>query len=407
MKNILRYTAALFYVVLALTSCLPEEPVHESINMGAGEVTSLSSSAADLLCEIEDELPKYTKIEYGIIYSDNQEKVENHKGVKKIEGRDLSENRFLVQLTDLKAKQEYFYCSYLRLDEGRIIYGDISSFVTKASYKVTFNANGGKGGMEPQHFEEDDNKALTENTFTREGYEFIMWNTSPDGSGTGYIDQQVITLFEDLTLFAQWGHLENGYEWVDLGLPSGLKWATCNIGATTPEGYGDYFAWGETSPKSNYTWETYKFRISGYSYDNVKFNKYNAYRIYGMVDNKTTLDLSDDAARANWGGKWRMPTKAEHDELRNNCTWTWTTQSGVKGYKVTSKNNGNSIFLPAAGYREGTSLNNVGSDGIYWSSSLSKDTNSFCAYHLLFNLINEYSILAHRCTGYTVRAVCP
>lgn len=406
MKNILRYTAALFYVVLALTSCLPEEPVHESINMGAGEVTSLSSSAADLLCEIEDELPKYTKIEYGIIYSDNQEKVENHKGVKKIEGRDLSENRFLVQLTDLKAKQEYFYCSYLRLDEGRIIYGDISSFVTKASYKVTFNANGGKGGMEPQHFEEDDNKALTENTFTREGYEFIMWNTSPDGSGTGYIDQQVITLFEDLTLFAQWGHLENGYEWVDLGLPSGLKWATCNIGATTPEGYGDYFAWGETSPKSNYTWETYNFRISGYSYDNVKVNKYNTYSGYGMVDNKTTLDLSDDAARANWGGKWRMPTKAERDELRNNCTWTWTTQNGVKGYKVTSKNNGNSIFLPAAGYRNGTSVDDVGSGGYYWSSSLYEGFPRD-AYNLYFYSGNVVWYGSSRNLGHTVRAVCP
>ena len=403
MKNILRYTAALFCVVLALTACLPEEPVHESINMGAGEVTSLSSSAADLLCEIEDELPKYTKIEYGIIYSENQEKVENHKGVKKIEGRDLSENRFLVQLTDLKAKQEYFYSSYLRLDEGRIIYGDISSFVTKASYKVTFNANGGKGGMEPQHFEEDDNKALTENTFTREGHEFIMWNTSPDGSGTGYIDQQIITLFEDLTLFAQWGHLENGYEWVDLGLPIGLKWATCNIGATTPEGYGDYFAWGETAPKTNYDWSTYKY-CNG---SEITLTKYNTISSRGTVDNKTTLDLSDDAARANWGGSWRMPTKAELDELRNNCTWTWTTQNGVEGYKVTSKNNGNSIFLPAAGNRSGTSVYEVGSRGLYWSSSLLEGYYPNRAYYLTFRSGYVDCSYYNRDWGPTVRPVCP
>ncbi|MBO7325248.1 MAG: InlB B-repeat-containing protein, partial [Bacteroidales bacterium] len=186
MKHILRYTAALFCVVLALTACLPEEPVHETINMGAGELTNLSSSAASLMCEIEDELPKYSKIEYGIVYSDNREKVENHKGVKKIEGQGLSENRFTVQLADLKAKQEYFYCSYLRIDEGRMIYGDISSFVTKASYKASFDANGGKGGMEPQHFEEDDNKALTDNAFTREHHEFAGWNTKSDGSGSYY-----------------------------------------------------------------------------------------------------------------------------------------------------------------------------------------------------------------------------
>ncbi|MBO7270749.1 MAG: InlB B-repeat-containing protein, partial [Bacteroidales bacterium] len=198
MKHILRYTAALFCVVLALTACLPEEPVHETINMGAGELTNLSSSAASLMCEIEDELPKYSKIEYGIVYSDNREKVENHKGVKKIEGQGLSENRFTVQLADLKAKQEYFYCSYLRIDEGRMIYGDISSFVTKASYKASFDANGGKGGMEPQHFEEDDNKVLTDNAFTREHHEFAGWNTKSDGSGSYYQPGLLYTLSEDV-----------------------------------------------------------------------------------------------------------------------------------------------------------------------------------------------------------------
>ena len=138
------------------------------------------------------------------------------------------------------------------------------------------------------------------------------------------------------------------HEYVDLGLS--VKWATCNVGASKPEEYGDYFAWGETQPKNTYDWSTYKW-CNG-SYDTQ--TKYCTKSSYGTVDNKTQLELSDDAARANWGGSWRMPTDAEMTELREQCTWTWTTQNGVYGYKVTSKKSGytnKSIFLPAAGYR--------------------------------------------------------
>lgn len=125
--------------------------------------------------------------------------------------------------------------------------------------------------------------------------------------------------------------MEHTHEYVDLGLS--VKWATCNVGATKPEEYGDYFAWGETTPKSTYDWETYKY-CNG-SFDSL--TKYNNSSIFGTEDYKKTLELADDAARANWGGSWRMPTKAEQDELREKCTWTWTTQNGVKGCKVTSK----------------------------------------------------------------------
>ena len=173
----------------------------------------------------------------------------------------------------------------------------------------------------------------------------------------------------------------NGHEWVDLGLPSGTKWATTNVGATTPEGYGNYYAWGETTTKFTYSSSTYKWCRGS----DDTMTKYCTSSSYGIVDNKTTLDLSDDAAYVNWGSSWRMPTKAEQDELRNTnyTTWTWTTQNGVKCYKVTSKSNGNSIFLPAAGYRFDSSLYDAGSNGRYWSSSL--DTYySDVAYYLLF-----------------------
>ena len=134
---------------------------------------------------------------------------------------------------------------------------------------------------------------------------------------------------------------ETQYEAVDLGLPSGIKWATCNVGATKPEEFGGYYAWGETEEKDDYSWGTYKW-CNGSS---TTMTKYCIDSSYGTVDNKTVLDLEDDVAHVKWGGSWRMPTRAEQEELRNNCTWTWTTQNAVNGYKVTSKTNGNSIFL--------------------------------------------------------------
>ena len=189
------------------------------------------------------------------------------------------------------------------------------------------------------------------------------------------------------------------HEYVDLGLS--VKWATCNVGASKPEEYGDYFAWGETQPKDYYDWSTYKW-CNG-SYDTQ--TKYCTDSYYGTVDNKTTLDLSDDAARANWGGSWRMPTRAEQDELRENCTWTWTTQNGVNGYKVTSKKNGNSIFLPAAGFRYDSSLDSAGSYGFYWSSSLYTDYPGIAYYSYFYSDSVDWSYY-YRYIGFTVRPVC-
>ena len=153
------------------------------------------------------------------------------------------------------------------------------------------------------------------------------------------------------------------------------------MGAESPEEYGDYFAWGETEPKQSYNKDNYTYK-----------------------SNPETLPLSADAANVNWGGKWRMPTKAEQDELRNHCTWEWTTLNGEKGYKVISKKNGNSIFLPA-GYRYDSDLNDVGSNGYYWSSSLST-RNSGSACFLYFYSSNVYLLGRIRYRGRFVRAVC-
>ena len=158
----------------------------------------------------------------------------------------------------------------------------------------------------------------------------------------------------------------NGHEWVDLGLPSGLKWATCNVGATNPEEYGSYYAWGETEPNTTYDWSTYKWCNGSYK----TLTKYCTDSYYGTLDNKIVLELEDDAAAVNWGGKWRMPTDAEWTELRENCIWKRTIRNGINGYEVKGSN-GNSIFLPAGDY------------GVYWSSWLYVRYPD-CAWYVVF-----------------------
>ena len=155
-------------------------------------------------------------------------------------------------------------------------------------------------------------------------------------------------------------------EAIDLGLS--VKWARVNLGATAPEDYGDYFSWGETSPKSSYNWSDYSFGQS----KNGPFSKYVLDVELGTVDHKTVLDLEDDAAHIILGGDWRMPTKEEVEELMNNCSWSWTTRNGIPGYCVTSNKSrysGVSIFLPANGMFGSSSVSKAGTEGHYWSAS--------------------------------------
>ncbi len=198
---------------------------------------------------------------------------------------------------------------------------------------------------------------------------------------TSFADNTTIKVAGDVFNLKPTGS-SNNHDYVDLGLPSGTLWATCNVGATTPEEYGNYYAWGETSTKSEYSDDTYY-----YSSD------------------PDVLPLSRDAANADWGGTWRMPTKAEIEELldEDNCTWTLSREA--KGRIVTSKSNGNRIFLPAAGYRYYSSLGNAGSYGYYWSSSLNTN-RSTCAYRLIFYGADENWNSNDRYYGYSVRPVC-
>jgi len=193
-------------------------------------------------------------------------------------------------------------------------------------------------------------------------------------------------------------------ESVDLGLPSGTLWADRNIGASSPEDYGDYFAWGETTTKSNYEWLNYKYVEGNH---NDRFTKYCSKSDFGnkgYTDSLSTLERSDDAATANWGSNWCMPTRQQFQELKDNCTWTWTTRNGKSGYEVKGKN-GNLIFLPVGDCIINTDLSDAGGDGYYWSSSLAMDRPSY-ARCLCFDsdFVNPGSVFARRC-GLPVRPV--
>lgn len=204
--------------------------------------------------------------------------------------------------------------------------------------------------------------------------------------------------------------LDSEHEYVDLGLPSGTLWATCNIGANAPEDYGDYFAWGETEPKEVYDgskWYMNSYYDTDGNFHSGGYTKYctNSSDGYnGFTDGKTELDPEDDAAYINWGPSWRMPTWEQLGELINSCTWQWTTRNGVNGQLGTGPN-GNTIFLPAAGSRCYVSLNGAGSLGYYWSRTLYPDNTDF-SWRLNFDSdYPSWDGCSLRYFGHTVRAV--
>ena len=237
-----------------------------------------------------------------------------------------------------------------------------------------------------------------------------------NGTGTGSFTSQLTNLKENTTYYVRayatnekgtiYGEEKsftilsttgtiNGHYWVDLGLPSGLKWATCNVGANNPEDYGNYYAWGETEPAPGNNYSESNCEAYGLSISELQSQ--------GIIDGDHNLTPSHDAATANWGGTWRLPTKAEMEELKNNCTWEWTVQGGKNGYKVTGPN-GNNIFLPAAGYRDGSSLYYAGEYGYYWSST-PNDSDGSHAWGLYFDGGGQDVGDCYRYDGQSVRPV--
>ena len=242
----------------------------------------------------------------------------------------------------------------------------------------------------------DDNDGMTTDgngtgTFTsdltnlKERTTYYVRAYATNEKGTSYGDEISFTTEEEEEEGCEPDGEIAGHYYVDLGLPSGVKWATCNVGASSPEDYGDYFAWGETSPKAEYSWEN------------------------SVTNGEEMSDISGyaqyDAATANWGGSWRMPTKEQMEELVEHCEWEWTQVNGVNGAKVIGPN-GSCIFLPAAGFRDGSSFFHDGYDGFYWSSTpydYYYDLNY--AYNLYFITGDEDVNLSYRYYGLTVRPI--
>ena len=315
---------------------------------------------------------------------------------------------FTANLTDLATCTTYYYKAYATNSVGTS-YGEVMQFTTNTPIVLTKGASvlpSCDGAILRGNVTSNGGIALTARGFLYgTSSNNLSQTVQANGTGTGsftstiagltanttyyykaYATNSAGTAYGEIlsfTTFPTTGTL-NGHDWVDLGLPSGLRWATCNVGASTSTAYGNYYAWGETSTKYYYTEDYYTYTA-----------------------NPTTLPSDRDAATANWGSGWRMPTKEEFEELKNNCTVTWTTQNGVNGSLFTGPN-GNSIFLPAAGYRYGSGgLDLAGSRGYYWSSSLySSNTSHAWGFGINSNGSGVGNNVL-RCRGLSVRAVCP
>jgi uncharacterized repeat protein (TIGR02543 family) len=222
-------------------------------------------------------------------------------------------------------------------------------------FTITYDPNGGDGVMPIDTFYYGMTKNLKNCEYTKKGHRFIGWNSNVNGTGASYTDSHQVTIDKNITLYAQWQE----YEAIDLGLS--VLWAAFDVGATSPDEIGHLFAWGEVEPKeqSQFTWSTYKF--GGYS----QLTKYCTEGAYGVLDNKVTLDLEDDAANVHWGGDWRMPTVEEVTELIEKCKWSGHVYASGNGNSIHFPVYGHSCFYPSYGYYRA------------WTSSLSQSRSSY------------------------------
>ncbi|MBO7432272.1 MAG: hypothetical protein J6U13_00820 [Salinivirgaceae bacterium] len=291
-----------------------------------------------------------------------------------------------------------------------------AQFAQNALITITAGSNGTVGGSDNGRYAQGE--TLTFTAIPATGYCFSQWSD-------GNIDnpREITVGKDDISLTAEF--VTATIATVDLGLPSGNLWATCNVGAANPWNYGDYYAWGETQAKADYSWETYKYCNGAYN----SLTKYNYDAKYGTVDNKTTLESSDDVAIAVFGAAYSIPTLADWKELADECYWVWTADynnRGVNGYVVyrakadadkgakvyegdtpsaSYSNSDAHIFLPAAGYRYNSGLNVAGSYGDYWSSSLYELDPYFARYCYFYSDLVSPSNGLNRCCGFSVRPV--
>ena len=354
--------------------------------------------------------------ERGVVY--NTSSNPTTANTKKVSGKGVGS--FSVVLSNLSKGVTYYVRAYAINNEGTS-YGEERAFTTNkytppsvttvsvSNISYTSATVGGK-------VTSDGGTTVTERGICYSTYSYPTIDSSTSstiiksGSGTGSYTIELNSLSQGIKYYVRayainsqgisYGEqksfttltrFENGFEFVDLGLS--VKWATMNIGANTPYDYGDYFAWGETTPKDTYDWSTYK--LGNNRYDLTKYDTY----FWG--DGLTTLERKDDAAYVNWEGNWRMPDDTEFTELKEKCNWVWTGT----GYQITGPN-GNSIYIPAAGYKRNDKITDVGSYGYYWSRSLYTPFPER-AWLLSFRSDHKYTTETERTKGFSIRPVCP
>ena len=371
------------------------------VNFTTGDATAITCFSAKVSGSV-DVQTSYSSLISGICYGTNIEPTTSGNNMT------ASSGNFTFQLRGLMGSTDYYYRPYAVVD-GQTRYGTVHTFRTlddnvvetgdidEETLTVSSRLTIGGGAYSTlalgvcygkTELPTVNDKTVTSNEVDDENF-YTVKLVSP---GAGTIYYRAYILIDNVPHYGAVKSFEWEFapDWVDLGLPSGTLWATCNIGASSPEDYGDYFAWGETEPKSAYNEDTY--------FDS-DFNKYNN---YGGL---TELLPEDDAATVNWGVNWQMPSPAQIQELYNSgyTTTEWTKLNGVDGRMIVSKSNGNRVFLPAAGYRSGASLYDAGSYGYYWSRSLDS-SNSRYGYYLYFysSYIRSYG---YRYYGRSVRPV--
>ena len=380
------------------------------VNFTTGDATAITCFSAKVSGSVNVQT-SYSSLTRGICYGIGIEPTTNDNKMT------ASSEDFTFQLRGLMGGTDYYYRPYAVVD-GQTRYGTVRTFRTlddnvvetgdidEETLTVKSRLTIGGGAYSSlslgvcygkTELPTVNDKTVTSNEVDDENF-YTVKLVNPGG---GTIYYRAYILIDGIPHYGAVKSFErednthgftNGHEWVDLGLPSGTLWATCNVGANSPEEYGDYFAWGETTTKSDYYWGTYFDTDDGGS----TFKKYN---------NLRELQPEDDAATVNWGSDWQMPSLAQIQELcSSNTTTEWTQVNGVNGRKITSKSNGNSIFLPAAGYRYDTSLGDAGSYGTYWSRSLYTSNSSY-SYNLGFISGNINWNRGHRYYGQSVRPV--
>ena len=399
---------ALFAVCLFFSGCIPEEielPVRIKSVVTHG-VSNVDSRSATLFGNIS--LYDSENIACGFIYNTSSNL--SHKSG--VERSTIANGDYVLNISGLKANTIYYYRAY-GVDAGQYKYGDIRSFTTKQNVSVTTGSatsttsssatlSGSVSGADQSltcgiiygTSSSLSSSSGTKKSTTSSG-SYSISVTGLSANRTYYYRAYAIVdgeyVYGEVRSFTtESSSTVTSGDAIDLGLS--VKWASCNVGADSPEEYGDYFAWGETTTKSSYT-----------DSNGVTYGLYiSELESRSIIDADGNLTAAYDAATANWGDNWRMPTLDEMMELIENCTWKWTTQNGVNGYKVTGPN-GNSIFLPAAGYRYGTSFDDAGSRGYYWPAT--PFSSRRLAYYLSFSSDHHGYSDFYRSRGHTVRPV--